>query len=324
MRSLALRAAVIAGLLALLATQIDFEQTADALRDVQPAYIVAVVALNAPIALLFGIRQHLVLRSLDLALPARIVYPAAVLGNVAGALTPAAAGDLLRAAVLRSHAEIDVDDGLALVAYERGLSLFTLAVGTLGATALLLLPQPWNFALGAASLVLLALPLAGSRILGLLPRVGDDSGNAFRRALYRAESVAGRLGELLDDRALLVPWFALTATILGIATAQYWLLARSMSDAVSPLEAWFAFGASQLLAIVSLLPFGLGIADTSLAAFLRRAGMTLEQGAAVAILVRVTSTVPLTLLAIACYLYLIRVGRPDDSASVAGEPLESR
>jgi uncharacterized membrane protein YbhN (UPF0104 family) len=323
MRALALRAAVIAGLLALLATQIDFDQTVDSLREVQPAYVVAVLLLNLPIAVLFGVRQHLVLRSLDLQLPPRIVYPAAVLGNVAGALTPAASGDLLRAAVLRSHAELPVDDGLALVAYERGLSLYALVVGTLGATAWLFVPQPWGILLAAASLVLVALPLAGSRMLRLLPRVGDDAGNTFRRALYRAESVAGRLGELLDDRQLLLPWFLLTTTILAIATAQYWLLARSMSDAVTPLEAWFAFGASQLLAIVSLLPFGLGIADTSLAAFLRRAGMTLEQGTAVAILVRITSTLPLTLLAVACYLYLLHVGRSDDGSAATREPLQS-
>ena len=323
MKRYALHAAVIAGLLLLLATQIDVDETLDALSDVHPAYLVAGAVLNAPIALLFGLRQHLVLRSLGLSLPARIVYPAAIVGNVAGALTPAASGDLLRTAVLRSHADLPVKDGLAIVAYERGLSLFTLAAGTAAAAAWLVLPQPWNVALTVACAGLLALPLFGSRILRALPTVGDDRGNAFRRALYRAESVAERLGELLDDRALLLPWFAMTITILGIATAQYWLLTRSMSDAVTPLEAWFAFGASQLLAIASLLPFGLGIADASLAAFLRRAGMTLEQGTAVAILVRVTSTLPLTLLAVACYVYLVRIGKSGDGAALAQEPLNA-
>jgi uncharacterized membrane protein YbhN (UPF0104 family) len=322
MKRYVFHAAVVLGLLALLATRINVDETLDALGAVHAGYIVAVLLLNAPIALLFGLRQQRVLHSLGLQLPPHIVYPAAVLGNVAGALTPAASGDLLRAAVLRSHADLPVEDGLALVAYERGLSLFVLATGTLGATAALLMPAPWGGIIAAACMALLALPLFGSRVLRLLPAVGHEHGGGIRRVVYRIEQSTARLHNLLDDRALLLPWLAITAIILALATAQYWLLTRSMSDAVTPLEAWLAFGASQLLAIASLLPLGLGIADTSLAAFLRRAGMTLEQGAAVAILVRVTSTLPLTLVAVGCYIYLARIGR-EATSPAAGRPAGS-
>ena len=65
-------------------------------------------------------------------------------------------------------------------------------------------------------------------------------------------------------------------------------------------------GLSQLVGIISLIPLGLGAVDGSLAALLERFGMTLEQGAAVALLARLTQTLPLIIAAFACYAWLVR------------------
>jgi uncharacterized membrane protein YbhN (UPF0104 family) len=125
--------------------------------------------------------------------------------------------------------------------------------------------------------------------------------------LRRVQRVAGRLQLLLGDRALLAGWSLLTAAIFAIATLQLWLLARSVSQAIRPEEAWTVYGASQLAGVASLLPLGLGAADGSLAALLRRMGTTFEQGTVVAILVRATMTLPLGVMAVASYLYLVRI-----------------
>jgi uncharacterized membrane protein YbhN (UPF0104 family) len=117
---------------------------------------------------------------------------------------------------------------------------------------------------------------------------------------------------LLRDRKLLAGWSMLTAAMFAIAMLQLWLLARSVSHAIRPEEAWTAYGASQLAGIASLLPLGLGAADGSLAALLRRMGTTFEQGTVVAILVRATMTLPLGLMALASWLWLARERHTDN------------
>ncbi len=312
-----LHLALAAGLLALLLWKTDITDVASALRDVSPTTAIAVVALNVPIALLFGIRSRLVLERLGHQIPARVLLPVALLGNVAGSLTPASAGELLRTTVLKSHADVTTKDGLALVLYERALSVYLMALGTGAVAAFVALTLPLAGLIAAMAAPLFVLPVAGPKLLSLLPRQRVARGPAFvRDVIERAGSVAGRLQWLLRDRALLAWWSAVTAVIFGIITLQFWLLTRALSHAVSPQEAWITLGASQLAAIASLLPLGLGAADGSIAAILRRAGMTLEQGTAVAILVRATITLPLGLAAVGCYLYLQRLSITEEVATV--------
>lgn len=311
-----LHLALAGALLALLLWKTDIADVADALRDVNPLTAIAVVALNAPIALLFWLRSRMVLGRLGHQIPARVLLPVALLGNVAGSLTPASAGELLRTAILKSHADVTAKDGFALVLYERALSLYLMALGTGVVAAFIALPLPAAALVAGIAAPLFVLPVAGSKILGLLPKQRVARGPAFVRDLVeRAANVADRLQWLLRDRSLFVCWSTTTALVFGMVTLQFWLLARALSSAVSPQEAWVAFGASQLAAIVSLLPLGLGAADGSIAAILRRAGMTLEQGTAVAILVRATITLPLGLAAVGCYLYLQRLGSAEERST---------
>ena len=270
--------------------------------------VVAVVLLNIPMALLFPMRAHFVLRRLGARVHPRVLVPTVILGNVAGALTPASSGELLRTTMLRSHADLPVEDGLALVLYERALSVWILAMGTAIVASFIALELTQALAVAAVALLLAMLPVAGPWLLDRLPAVGEEERHGvLRSALRRLQRVAGRLQLLLGDRMLLAGWSLLTAAIFAITTLQLWLLARSVSHAISPAEAWTAFGASQLAGIASLLPLGLGAADGSLAALLRRMGTTFEQGTVVAILVRATMTLPLGIMAVTSYAYLVRI-----------------
>ena len=316
-----LHLALAGALLALLLWKTDIADVATALRDVSPLTATAVIALNAPIALLFWARSRMVLERLGHQIPARVLLPVVLLGNVAGSLTPASAGELLRTAMLKSHADVTAKDGFALVLYERALSVYLMALGTGVVAAFVALPLPAAAIVLGVAAPLFVLPILGSKLLSFLPKRRVARGPAFVRDLVeRAANVADRLEWLLRDRNLLAWWSATTAVIFGIVTIQFWLLTRALSSAVSPQEAWVAFGASQLAAIVSLLPLGLGASDGSTAAVLRRAGMTLEQGTAVAILVRATITLPLGLAAVLCYLYLQRLGGEPNQVHKARNP----
>lgn len=299
-----LQVPLVLALFAFLAFQLDLDGLADALSGADPTVVAMVMLLNLPIAALFGLRMHLVLLRLGHRLAPDLVLASAVVGNVAGSLTPASSGEILRAAALRSHSEVSVDDAVALVFFERGLSLYMLSLGTLTAFCATVLPAPAAIAACAACLAALGLPFLVAPLLDQLP--GGTRDSLFGRIVGRLKSVGGQLRFLLRSPALLLPWFAVTAVIFAIFTLQFWLLARSIESGVSPTEIWIAFGASQLAAIASLVPLGLGASDASLAAILNGYGVSLESGAAVAILVRAVVTLPMIVLAAASWVYLSR------------------
>jgi uncharacterized protein (TIRG00374 family) len=299
--------------------QLDLDGARDALRDADPWALIAVLALNAAIIGLFGVRSHLVLRRLGHQLPLSLVTPIALVGNVAGALTPASAGEVLRLGALRAHAEVPARDGFTLIVFERGVSLYLLIIGGLAGAAWLSLPAAAATVVSALLLVALAMPLAAPLILRRMSRPVDaPSGNVWD-ALRDA---AGRLSLLLSDAGLLVRWSLLTYGVFAVTTLQYWLLARSLSGEITINEAWVALAFSQLAAIVSLIPLGLGVADSSLAKLLERFGMTLEQGAVVALLVRTVCTAPLIIAAFVCYAWLVR-NAPVDAERSGPQPSRS-
>lgn len=298
------QASLVLALFAFLAWRLDLAALRGALSDAHVGALAVVVALNIPVIALFAARMHLVLLRLGHPLPADVVTSVALVGNVAGSLTPASSGEMLRAASLRSHSDISLDDAIALVFFERGVSLYVLALGTLAAFSAETLPAAVAIVIVAASFTALALPYVFAPLLDRLP-TGRD-GSLLGRMLRRLRSVGGRLRRLLRSPGLLLPWLALTMAVFVLFTLQFWLLARSLEDVVSPNEMWVAFGASQLAAIVSLVPLGLVTSDASLAGILNRFGMTLEGGAAVAILVRAAITLPMIMAAAAAWLYLSR------------------
>lgn len=305
----ALQVPVVLALFALLLWRAGVADAGRAFGDVDPWLAVAVIGLNVPLAVLFAVRSHILLVRMGHRLPRAMLLSIAVLGNVAGTLTPASSGEVLRATALRSRAGVAGRDGAALVIFERALSLYLMAAGTAIAAAWIFLP-PWAGGLAAVAVLPAAvLPIAASPLLRLIPRTGDGDGaqpGVFRKALRGASDVAEQVQRLLRDVRVVLAWEAVTVGAFATATLQYWLLVRSLSAAVSPGEIWVAFGASQLAGVASLLPLGLGAADGSLAALLRRMGTTFEQGTVVAILARATMTLPLGVMAVASYLHLAR------------------
>lgn len=312
---------VLAILVALLYRQADAGELRTAIRQADFSFVAAALALNLPVAVLFVARSHLVLVRLGHHVEARVLVPAIILGNVAGSLTPASTGELLRATALRGHANIPTTDGLALVVFERALSIYLLAIGTGVAAAFVTLSLGEASALAGAAVPLLIAPAFAPVLLRALPTAGTRERNSMAAgALSHIHDAIDRLCWIFEDRRLVAAWSLLTSLILAISVAQIWLLARSVSNIVDPMQAWVAFGGSQVAGIVSLLPLGLGALDGSLAAILRKFGLAFEQGAATAVLLRAAITIPFGIVAIACYIYLQHLGASRQRRPEAARP----
>ena len=305
---------IVAVLAFVLVWRTDFDGVRQAIGGAGVWQLAAVVGLNVPIVLLLGLRSQLVLGVMGRRLPAALVFPAAIVGNVAGSVTPVSSGELLRAALLRSHADLPVEAGLALVVFERSMSLYLLVITTGCAGAMLALPGPAAPVLAGAAVLFMAVPLAAGRAFGSQASGAPEAGGSFA---VRASRLMRTVGALLHDPGLYVRWGACTLAVFALNGLQVWLVADSLHASASGLDAWTALGTSQLAGIASLLPFGLGASDGSLAAVLGKLGSTLQEGAAVAVLVRMTSTLPLIMIALGCYLYLMRRGRAVEASGGA-------
>ena len=75
------------------------------------------------------------------------------------------------------------------------------------------------------------------------------------------------------------------------------------------MESWAIFGAALLAGIVTLLPLGFGTFDVALASMIGATQEGLESGAAAALLVRATITLPQGVAAVASYVYLTTAGQ---------------
>jgi uncharacterized membrane protein YbhN (UPF0104 family) len=300
---------VLAILGALLYRQVDVRELRTAIGHADVRLVAAALALDVPIAVLFVLRSHFVLVRLGYRVEARVLVPAIILGNVAGSLTPASTGELLRATALRGHAKVATADGVALVLFERGVSVYLMALTTGVAAAFVTLSSGRALAVAVASVPLLAAPAFAPLLLRRLPAPSNGTRTSLAaRAFGHVSDAADRLSWILEDRGLLAIWSLITVLILTMSMLQVWLLARSISDVVNPAQAWVAFGGSQLAGIASLLPLGVGALDGSLAAILRKFGLTFEQGAGTAVLLRLVVTIPYGITAIVCYLYLQHLG----------------
>jgi uncharacterized protein (TIRG00374 family) len=294
-----------AALLALLIWRADVERVGDVLSEADVLPVLAVVAIDAPVLFLLFVRARFVLGVLGHDVPAQVLMPVSILGNVAGSLTPASAGELLRAGVLHTHAEVSAEDALALVVYERGMSVYLLGLSAGVTAAFVALPLWAAFCVAAAGALLVLLPMAVSPVLRFLPGMSGERRGRIGRALDALAGAAGQLRHLLRDGRLLLRWGAVTAVVFALNGLQCWLLARSVGGGIDLAEAWVAFGASQLAGAASLLPLGLGAVDGSLAGILQKLGQSLDESAAVAVLLRLTTTLPLGIVAVGSYFYLL-------------------
>jgi uncharacterized protein (TIRG00374 family) len=306
-----LHLAVAVGLLALVVWRANLWDLGDEYSDFDPGAAIAAVLLNAPVLLLMTVRGQLILGRMRHRVPFLPLFPISTVGNVVGSLTPGAAGDLLRTPFFKDRHDIAYGEGLAAVIYERGFSVFVLALSTGAAAAWMSLPAaaavPVTLAVVVAAF---AGPPVGALVLlrlrSVLPQ-GDPEADAsfLRRGLATLGRSVESLLVLLRD-----PWATAAAggvslSVFALMAVQMWLVVRALGFDLSPAESWTALGASLLAGILTLLPLGLGTLDATLAAVIGAAEGDFSSGTAAAVLLRATVTLPMGLAAFASYLYLV-------------------
>ena len=278
--------------------------------------VLLVVALNIPTTLLRALRSQVLVRHLGHRVPFLRMNGVDLAGQTLSWITPAATGDLSRPYLWRNHDRVPVSAGVAVVIYERLVTLAQMgAVGGVLAAAVYL-PPAAVLGIAAAALVV----LAGPWWLSLVTRHYSGPGlGVGRRGL-----VGGLLRSLdqlqeLGRSARLTALFAvITLLVFVISGLQVLLLVWGVKAAVGLGVAVAAFCLSQVAGSVSTLPFGIGATDVVTIALLVAGGVPRLDAVAVTVLVRLVMTLP---LGTAGALGILILGRP---RLPADEPAASR
>jgi uncharacterized membrane protein YbhN (UPF0104 family) len=186
---------------------------------------------------------------------------------------------------------VPVSAGVAAVLYERLVTLFQLGViGGLLAGGVLL-PAPAMAGLSLIAVALLFAPWWVSLVTRHAHRTEFAGGPkgivaGALRALVRLQD----LGLSLRVAAIFT---ALTMGVFLISGFQILLLAWGVGASLALWVAISAYCISQAAGSVSTLPFGLGASDVVVVSLLTAAGIGVVSAAAITILVRLVTTLPL-------------------------------
>lgn len=226
-----------------------------------------------------------------------------VIGLSASAVTPARAGDFVKAQLVKKHG-ISVAAGLGLVFVERSLDLLVVATAIVLA-GLGLSGRAASDAWFGASLVLMAGLIAGT--------LAVSSRRLRHRLLFVATALIRKLRPATDHQELVAKlesiftvWdtiFRSPSTLAGfflyscfiwlIEFMKLWVVLQLVQSPVDPLVTLFVYPASIVAGIVTLLPFSEGVVGVTGVALLVALGGVDSGSATVAVAVdRAASTLP--------------------------------
>ena len=263
------------------------------------------IALNIPITALRAWRSQFLVDRLGYRVPWRRMAGTQLAGQTLSWLTPAAAGDMVRPYMWRNRDSVPVSAGVAAVLYERLVTLFQLGViGALLATGVLL-PAAAVVGLSAVAVGLLLAPWWLSVLTRRAHRTefADGRGGIVAGALRALV----RLQDLGVSLRVASVFTALTMGVFVLSGVQIVLLAWGVGAGLALWVAISAYCLSQVAGSVSTLPFGLGATDVVVISLLTAAGVGAVSAAAITILLRLATTLP---LGIAGALGILVLGRP--------------
>lgn len=281
------------GVAAALLWRIGVADVAGALGAADIRLVALVVALNLPVVALRAWRTAAMLTRVGAPVPLMEVVGAQLVGQTLSGVTPAAGGDLSRAYMWRRRSGVPVATGALVVVAERVLSLVLLA--TVGVAALATMLGPWPLrTLAALAIALSVLPWLTARVgvLSWLLRLLTGL-PLLRRRGAMLERLSRDLVGLTGDARLMTRFLLLTVAVFAVSAVQIWLLATALGASLGAPAAVAGYCLSQAGGSVSSVPFGLGAGDALLVALAAWGGVTLQAAAAVAVLFRLTTTVPI-------------------------------
>lgn len=294
------RAGLSVALLGYLASQIDMAETARAALAINPAHLLTAVALVVVDRVLMLSRWLLLVRRAGMALPLKSAVWVYLVGSYLGNFLPSGIGaDAARAFVLARRTDRGIDS-VAMVAIDRYLGLYSLAL--LAVVGLVLWTgqdnadlQRWSIALAALVTVGAGAFLWADRLLSLF----IPAAWATRPWFNRASRLAEAMGSYRRYPSLLGALTALSLVVQIVRVAQAYVLGEGLGFHV-PFSYYLAFMPIGILAI--LLPVsigGFGFGQGVIVALLRPVGVPDVQSLAMStlyVLMGVLSTLPGALL----------------------------
>ena len=227
-----------------------------------------------------------------------------LVGLSASAVTPARAGDLVKARLVRPFG-VGFNVGLGLVMIERMLDLLVIA-SSIVVTGGLLSSERGSAGWRGAAVVLLLGLVAGCVVLTvksvrapmlrlaarLLARLKPASWTAAKIEPVLEGAFAVWDGVFVSPRTFATYW-AFSAVVWAIEFAKLWLVLRFVGVAVAPSIVFFVYPVSNVAGILTMLPFSEGVVGVTSVALLSSMASIDSGAATVAVVIdRVASNVP--------------------------------
>ncbi|MEM6797344.1 MAG: lysylphosphatidylglycerol synthase transmembrane domain-containing protein [Acidobacteriota bacterium] len=287
----ALRLALTAALLALLARWIDPRAAREALASGDPRFLLALVLVRPFLILVRGLRiWHLVRVTSERPLPLASAVGWHFVSVHLGVFTPAGLGELSMAYFLRRRHRVSEEHTVAAMMLDKLITLGVLSIlGLVGAILYLGIDaRAW---LAGAALAGLAALWALSR--GLTDRdgvedPGQDAGSPSKRSVGRRIILTLRsAGEVLARRPGAILANVAAAVLQSLLfTAQIWLCFRMFGAGVSFFGIFWISGLGRLVNLLPITLGGLGVYEGSMVLLLEQLGTTRELALAAVLIPR--------------------------------------
>lgn len=284
--------------------------------------LIAVIALNVAVIAAWSVRSARLMAAVGHPLSLLALVPIVSFANTINNLTPASAGEALRAVILRRRHGVPYGRSTAVILVERLWAIWIMATSA-GAAALgtVAPASPGIVAAGwiAATVAIFAPAIAyrvGFRPAAFAARIVDPGADGAEEPGRRARlasllrDVDVNLAGILASPTVAIGFVASTSVIFLVFAAQLWLILLALGHDISPLAAWAALGIATIAGVLSALPFGLGAADVVMTALLVVLGVPATAAGAAALLLRATVTLPLGLAGTASWIALNRGSEP--------------
>jgi uncharacterized membrane protein YbhN (UPF0104 family) len=297
--------AVCAAVIVLLLRRVDPSSILRQTSHVSWRLVGFAIALNLVPTLLRAARSQLLVRRLGHPVPFLRMNGVDLAGQTLSWITPAATGDLARPYMWRTHDRVPVTAGVAVVVYERLVTLGQMgAIGGVLAAAIYL-PPAAVAGLAVAACAALAAPWWVSHLTrGHLSRQAGAERGGILGGLLRSLL---RLEDLGLSARLTAAFAAFSLLIFLVSGLQVVVLAWAVGAGTGLGVGIAAYCISQVAGSVSTLPFGIGAADLVTWSLLMAGGMPRAEAVAVTLLVRLAVTLP---LGVAGALGIAVLGRP--------------
>ena len=293
--------------------KIDFRKIIFHITSVKSNYLGLVVLLNILVLFFRGIVFRLLLKKLGYEISLFYSTLMVSVGQSFGLLTPGRSGDIGRYLLLKEKYGIPTKDGITTILFERIFYLLVFLCLLIASVVYAYVDITPVWGVICISVLIIGLPFMlnfffnniGGIFTHKLPLFVN---RWFKNLTQRKESIRTHSMKAIIRKLSGSTYFTfylviltLLATITSVLQVYYIFL--SLDIQMNFLEVWFCYCIPYLIAIISLIPFGLGSLDFSLIMLVSKFGYSTAIGASATFISRGTITVPFLIIGFLGYFY---------------------